>query len=36
MGGIVSSTGISPAATLANETASNTRNQVVSVSGGGK
>lgn len=36
LGGIVPSTGQSPAATLANETASNTRNQVVSVSGGGK
>lgn len=36
MGGIVPTTGQSPAATLANETASNTRNQVVSVSGGGK
>jgi hypothetical protein len=36
LGGIVPSTGTSPAATLANETASNTRNQVVSVSGGGK
>jgi len=36
MSGIVPSTGTSPAATLANETASNTRNQVVSVSGGGK
>lgn len=35
-GGIVPSTGVSPAANLANETASNTRNQVVSVSGGGK
>lgn len=35
-GGIVPSTGVVPAAALANETASNTRNQVVSVSGGGK
>lgn len=36
LGGIISSTGQSPATTLANETASNIRNQVVSVSGGGK
>jgi hypothetical protein len=36
IGGIVPSTGLTPAATLANETASNMRNQVVGVSGGGK
>jgi len=36
MSKIISSTGLSPAATLAKETASNTRNHVVSVSGGGK
>ena len=35
-GGIVPSTGTTPAASLANETASNFRNQVVATSGGGK
>jgi len=35
-GGIVPSTGVVPAATLANESASNFRNQTIATSGGGK